>query len=338
MLLSENISGRKNNLDLIRFIAAVMVIYAHSFPIVLGEGSADHLARFSRGQMSFGNLAVCIFFLFSGFFITKSVIHRPGVKEFFSARIKRLFPPLIVVVLACVFVLGPLMTELSARAYFSSGQTWKYLGNICLLLIHELPGVFTHNPYDASVNGVLWTLPVEVICYVICFLFRACRLLDSRRMKMTIPVFIVLYITGFLILHRVPLLQAAMRPCGMFYAGMLAYVYRDRIRLIPAAAVGGIVLFLIGLRMGWLEPLLLICLPYPLLYFSFGTRKKCDSFGKYGDFSYGMYLTAWPIAQCLVQFLGSEVSSYVQALLTFVFSVLCGALLFRFVERPLQNK
>ena len=152
-MLGDGTTGRKNNLDLIRFIAAAMVIFAHSFPLTLGEGCAGPLTRFSHGQMSFGNLAVCIFFLFSGFLITKSVLHRTTAKAFFSARIVRLFPPLIAVVLVCTFVLGPAMTELPAGEYFASAQTWKYLGNICLLLIHELPGVFTHNPYDASVNG-----------------------------------------------------------------------------------------------------------------------------------------------------------------------------------------
>ena len=337
MILGDNITGRKNNLDLIRFLAAAMVIYAHAYPLVLGESGADPLVRFSDGQMSFGSLGVCILFLFSGFFITKSVLHKGSARDFFTARILRLFPPLIAVVLACVFVLGPLMTELPVDAYFSSSQTWKYLANICFVPVHELPGVFLQNPYDATVNGVFWTLLVEVFCYVACFLFGKMRLLDEKKMCFTIPIMAALYILGFVVFRDVPVLTARFRPCGMFYAGMLAYVYRNKIRLHPAGAAGGLALFLFGLRMGFLEQLLLLSLPYPLLFLAFGTKKKLDGFARHGEISYGMYLTAWPVAQCLVQWLGSEISIYIHVLLTFVLSVLFGLILCRLVEKPIQR-
>ncbi len=337
MILGDNTTGRKNNLDLIRFLAAAMVIYAHSFPLVQGESGADPLVHFSDGQMSFGSLGVCILFLFSGFFITKSVLHKQSARAFFMARIFRLFPPLIVVVLACVFILGPLMTELPISTYFSSSQTWKYLANICFVPVHELPGVFLQNPYDATVNGVLWTLLVEVFCYIACFLFCRLHLLDEKKMGFTIPVMAALYILGFVAFRDVPVLTARFRPCGMFYAGMLAYVYRNRIRLHPAGVAGGLALFVIGLRMGFLEKLLLVSLPYPLLFLAFGTKKKLDGFARHGEISYGMYLTAWPVAQCLVQWLGSEPSSYVHALLTCIISILCGVSLQKFVEQPIQK-
>ena len=337
MVLGDNTSGRKNNLDLIRFLAAAMVIYAHSYPLVLGESGADPLVHFSNGQMSFGSLGVCILFLFSGFFITKSVLHKHSARAFFTARFLRLFPPLIAVVLACVLMLGPLMTELPVDAYFSNFHTWKYLANICFVPVHELPGVFLHNPYDATVNGVLWTLLVEVFCYIACFLFGKLRLLDEKKMCFTIPVMVALYILGFAVFKNVPVLTARFRPCGMFYAGMLAYVYRNKIRLHVIGVAAGVAVFLFGLRMGLLEQLLIVSLPYPLLFLAFGTKKKLDGFARHGEISYGMYLTAWPIAQCLVQLKGGGISIYIHTLLTFCLSVVCGFLLNRFVEKPIQK-
>ena len=171
----------------------------------------------------------------------------------------------------------------------------------------------------------------------LCHKLSVLKLLRESRMKYTIPVFALLYIAGFVLLRNVPLLSAALRPCGMFYVGMLTYIYRDRIRLYKTGAAGALLVFLIGLQTGFLEPVLLFSLPYLLLYLAFGTKKKLDVFGKHGDISYGMYLTAWPAEQCLVQYLGSGIPVWMHALLTFVIAVVCGKLLNRFVEQPVQR-
>ena len=42
----------------------------------------------------------------------------------------------------------------------------RYLYNIILYPIFNMPGVFTNNPYPVTINGSLWTLPVEVFCYL----------------------------------------------------------------------------------------------------------------------------------------------------------------------------
>ena len=57
MLLSEVSKGRENNLNFIRFISAILVIYSHSFPFSLGDGNSDILSAFSKGEMTFGGVA-----------------------------------------------------------------------------------------------------------------------------------------------------------------------------------------------------------------------------------------------------------------------------------------
>ena len=337
--LAEQFRGRENNLDLIRFIAAAMVIYFHAHPLVRPDGKADFLYQFSNGQIHIGNLAVCVFFLFSGFLIAKSAERTVSGPAFFKARILRLIPPLAVVTILCAFVLGPIMTELPLKEYFTDPKTYAYLGNSILIPVHELPGVFLRNPYNATVNGALWTLPIEAICYVVCYLFCRTGFLNARRMRWTIPLFVILYIGGSWVFRNNDLIASVLHPCGMFYMGMLAYVYRDRIRLSAPMALLALAVFLISLRRGMLEIFLLICVPYLLLMLAFGTPKKATGFGKYGDFSYGMYLTGWPLAQVLVQYVGNRLSVGVQALIVIILSTVCGALLHWWVERPiLLNK
>lgn len=93
-----------------------------------------------------------------------------------------------------------------------------------------------------------------------------------------------------------------MLPC--FMAGMLAYEYRDALPRSGTLAAGGLVaLVATGHLRGVLAPvatdvLLPTTAPYALFYLAFSTQRFQAA--RYGDFSYGTYLYAFPIQQLLV--------------------------------------
>ncbi|MFI5206215.1 MAG: acyltransferase family protein, partial [Candidatus Paceibacterales bacterium] len=62
---------RENNFDLLRLIAATLVIFSHAYPLT-GNNNAEPLARFCHGFVSFGGLAIACFFIISGYLITAS--------------------------------------------------------------------------------------------------------------------------------------------------------------------------------------------------------------------------------------------------------------------------
>ena len=64
----ENSNTRSNNLTLIKFIAAIMVIWGHA--IILLQQSKDPISLLSRNELSLGSVAVAIFFFASGFYVT----------------------------------------------------------------------------------------------------------------------------------------------------------------------------------------------------------------------------------------------------------------------------
>jgi peptidoglycan/LPS O-acetylase OafA/YrhL len=71
-----------------------------------------------------------------------------------------------VVVLATVFIIGPLVTTLSEKEYFTDDQTYSYLSMMTLYAEKQyLPGVFTGNPFDTRINAPLWTLKYEFTFY-----------------------------------------------------------------------------------------------------------------------------------------------------------------------------
>ena len=169
-----NFNTKNYNYNFIRFIAALMVIISHSFALSLGASSQHYIDSHHLNLINintWGFLAVAVFFFGSGFYIAKSCERNESFLVFLLKRLFKLLPMLILVVLISIFIIGPVFTTLPLKDYFSNILTWKYLLNGILILQHNLPGVFTNNVYMPTVNGALWTLPVEFLCYLFCYIF-----------------------------------------------------------------------------------------------------------------------------------------------------------------------
>ena len=296
-------------------------------------GGIDILGKLTNGQIHFGGLAVYIFFFFSGFFLNRSVNKGCGAYKFFKARCIRIFPCLAVTVFICTFLLGSIVTSYRLTEYFTNIQTYEYLLNGILILRHNLPGVFENNIYNTTVNGSLWTLPVEFLCYIGCYLVWKIGLSKERIMGYTIPFFALGYVAMYIILAKNTLLQSALRPCGMFYCGMLYDTYRNRIHIkIPYVilCVAGLIAFA---YLGILEYGSILFLPYILIYLAFGTKKKLYRFGTRHEISYGMYLCAWPVQQTVAMLFGGNMKPVINFLISMPFIVVIGYLLNIFVEK-----
>jgi peptidoglycan/LPS O-acetylase OafA/YrhL len=108
--------GRDNNFNLIRFLAASAVIVDHSFALVSHDQTADALIDVER--LEIGRLAVDVFFIISGFLVTRSVMTQPTLVDYAVARFLRLFPALLVACIGIAFVLGPARDLGLARGVF----------------------------------------------------------------------------------------------------------------------------------------------------------------------------------------------------------------------------
>lgn len=325
MLLEEVSRDKNNNLNFIRFAAAVMVIGGHSYSLS-GE-KADWLSRLTSGQASLGGWAVCIFFFFSGFWICRSVQKNPAFSSYLKARCVRIFPCLITVVFLSAFVLGSFVTTLSLREYFSDRHTYSYLLNSVLIIRHNLPGVFGHNSYGSVVNGSLWTLPVEFLCYIICFFAWRIGILTEQKLKYTIPLFIIGYFLVSVLTGKIPLLFGIVRPCCMFYLGMLCNVYRKYIRIKPSMVLLCILALFMSACVHLLKYTLILFMPYILIWLSFGTKRKLSGFGTKLELSYGMYLCAFPIQQTVTMLFGGTMKAEVNFIISIPFVLLTAFLL-----------
>lgn len=336
-MLDAVTKGRNNNLDMIRFIAAVLVILCHAFPLALGEGVPDPLAELTDDQISFGSLAVGVFFVYGGFLIAKSMCRIEKTGAYYKARIARIFPPLIAVTLVLVFIMGPIVTSLPVGKYFTSAGTYKYLLNGVLVLQHNLPGVFEKNIYGAAVNGPLWTLPVEFLCYVMCWVLYKFRLMGKKGMCIATVLFSVGCIGADVLSARIAVLAPMIRPMGLFFAGMVYYVYREHIKMNGWLCLFSLAAMVLSVVLGVLPYTIFVFFPYFFFYIGFACPVKFADFAKHGEVSYGMYLCAWPIQQILCMMLAGAdgtMSPWMNFMITVPLSILFGYLLNKGVEQP----
>ena len=297
-------AGRENNLNLLRLVAAVLVIVCHAFPLTLGSAFGDPLSTWTDGRLSLGGLAVGVFLLMGGYLITASALRRPQLGSYAAARASRIFPELALCVACCAWVLGPLLTTLPLGAYFANAQTWAYLLNAALWPHHALPGVFEGVPYPNVVNGALWVLPVQAVCYALAWVAVRLGFAQRSRGPWVAAALVASGLACGLLLGSNSFLLAVARPVLLFGIGALAYVYRDDLVMDGrlAAACGAAWVVLVALR--WDLAAMLLAFPYPFFYLAFATRRTLLAHPRLGENSYGMFLWGWPMEQLLVQALG----------------------------------
>ncbi len=299
---------KNNNFDFIRLMAAIAVIFSHSYPLT-GK-TYEPLAVFSHGLTTFGGLAVSCFFIISGFLITRSYCQRHDLLVYLRARVLRIFPALIIAVLFAALIVGPIVTSLSLKAYFTNHETYTYIFyNSILYPIYALPGVFLHNSYPTAVNGSLWTLPIEFSMYLMVAFLGITRLLKKSLLAS------ILLTTLFFIftLHYLPtvvsadpklraLLYPAIIPEGCFILGAIAYLCRKVITLNLFTAIALVISCFIFSHTFLYSTMFYITLTYGILLLTYQQKIHFNRLTRYGDFSYGVYIYAFPVQQTLMHF------------------------------------
>ncbi len=297
--------SRDNNFNLIRFIAASLVIFSHAYPLSLGRGTPEPPSLLIG--VTFGGIAVDIFFTVSGFLVSQSFCNRQNLLSFFYARGLRIFPALLVAVVSGVFIIGILFTSLAVTDYLLNWQTYKFiLKNSTLLagIEYTLPGVFTNNPVPEAINGPIWTLPYEIRMYLLLALVGFFGFLRTR-------LFFNLLVLGYLFLYIYTqhyLINAAdfdgyshaWRLSAFFGAGVFAYVNRHFIPLHRYIAIGIIILSLIFVNTEIFLFFFYLALVYLTFWFAFIPTGFIRKFNQLGDYSYGLYVYGFPIQQSVI--------------------------------------
>lgn len=310
-------SEQHNHFNLIRMIAAALVLVSHSFALSSGDPLLEPLRK--NLGVTWGSIAVDVFFVTSGFLVTGSMIQRANLRDFLLSRALRIYPGLLVALVVTVAICSIWFTSRSFAEFWFDSATWRYL-ILNAVLIHPfgiqyfIPGVLEGVPYAKNgigpINGSLWTLPVEVrmyLCLAIGYLLlrkftcpaNAERIqLKAKALLTAVAIVLVIIDLAYTVtggLRLVPHMAA------MFFVGGAMWCYHINFaRLLP---LGCLLLLIVLLSILLGKTAFIVCytlaLPTIVLVIAFLPLKSLLIYNRLGDYSYGMYIYAFPVQQWL---------------------------------------
>ena len=333
-------ASKQNNLNFLRFFMAIAVIAGHSFLAVQGDVQNDPVSRLTRGQLYSGSLAVNAFFLISGYLIVQSWLYSKGTGDYLKKRCLRIYPGFLACSLLCLFVVGPVLFG-SFGGYFHTAHCLHNLRTLlCLNVLDIHP--FARTP-DQSVDGPLWTIAPEFLCYL---LVMGLGLLTGYRNRKTIVGLFAVTWVGYLVqtathwqtsfalpLHLGGKVDEWPRLITYFMAGMCFYFFRERIRYTPRLLAGAFVLLAASAPVKLLPATLPLCGGYLLFYFAFSPNIRLHRFGTKTDLTYGIYLYGWPLQQILLKSFPA-LNALLLTALALPLACLAAWLSWNYVEKP----
>jgi len=308
--------GFGQGFDFLRIFLATGIIAWHTASL---SGHVE-IARASAFWFS-EYMLVPMFFALSGFLVAGSSM-RLSAKNFLLNRVARIVPALAADIVFAALLIGPLVTTLPARLYFTDAGFFRYFLNIVGWIHFSLPGVFENNP-SPEVNGALWTVPFEISCYVI---LTGLMISGAIKRPRLVPLFTyTILIVGIplrlmtshlandhasflenlamdLFLHRGSLLWPS------FLIGIVLYQLRYYVPFSKTAAIGLVGVAIVVSAFGDAEVVLgnpsvhAIILPllgYLTVMIGLSPMPRLPGFGT-GDYSYGLYLYHVPFLQLLI--------------------------------------
>ena len=297
-------SHRQNNFDFVRVVAAFCVIYSHQFALNgLPQPSVLNVH-------SIGGFGVLLFFSISGFLVAKSWDADPHLLRFGVKRLLRIWPAFALAITVAALVLGPMVSKLSTHDYYAHPMVKAYFNNLLFSLRDELPLTFVGNALPTAINGPIWTIPLEVKCYIALGILGVAGLF-RQRWAIAILTLVVVFV------------YAVMEPRGdrivngllwtpeqrfllefglFFFAGVVLYQFGIHTNRRKALAAMTLCWIAAGVAYGFDRPLLSLWLVVPVTTLLMGSASTpyLRRAGRFGDASYGLYLYAFPVQQTLI--------------------------------------
>ena len=309
---------RANSIGFVRWLMAFMVIFSHAGPLGGFYGGMDLGTQFSSEQ-SLGGVAVAGFFFLSGFLITKSKMGRSSTPRFFWRRFTRIYPAFWATLLVTAFILAPIawMRETgSLEGFFTApvDSPLTYFYNNMTLLMRQpsiaemgttIPFYTLHGGFEW--NGSAWTLAFEFGAYILVGVLGVIGALTNRVLGTAVAFLIIVLATVQWL--RIPMTEFGpaftdfrmLLLLAPFAFGILFALWGDKIPLDDRFAIVAILVALGTYAFGgWL-----VFGQYFFLYFLmwFAIRVKfLNNWERFGDFSYGIYIIAWPLMQFAAYF------------------------------------
>ena len=126
--------SRANNFDFLRLVAALSVVFSHSFLIAEGSEASEPFVRLTGNQCVLGLVGVFVFFIISGYLVTGSFLRHPDPGRFALKRVLRIFPGLAVNLLVCAAAARAAGHVLAAAATICRAPSSARISRRCMTL------------------------------------------------------------------------------------------------------------------------------------------------------------------------------------------------------------
>jgi|APCry1669189034_1035192.scaffolds.fasta_scaffold00307_6 peptidoglycan/LPS O-acetylase OafA/YrhL len=337
--LADAFDPARNSFNFLRLFLAIVVLGSHAF--VCGGFGQEIIGHKSTP----GTLAVYGFFGLSGFLIAGSA-ERSGAYSYIKRRVLRIYPAFWGVLVVTAFAIAPLtlifrpVPDCDLWCYATSNfGPIGYVGRNFTLYLGQPTISGTPALLCPKWFASLWTLIFEFGCYMLLLGLALTTLLRRRWPVLLITALTwlaLVFITSTPALNNnfsmfeFPMMNPITVLLPVFLTGSCLWMYRA---LIPDS--GWIALSSTALLLGafWLpfgsdfppwyhssvaalSPLLV----YPLLWL--GCHLRLHHIGRPNDYSYGIYLYAFPVQQLLFAAGIQDFGFFIFLALTFSVSVL----------------
>ncbi|MDX7478650.1 acyltransferase family protein [Enterobacter roggenkampii] len=334
MNLDKMLRKENNNLNLLRVLLAIIVIYYHSFSIFDNNFDGEFFLKYTG--MGIGSLSVKVFFFLSGMLVTKSYIKNPNPFEWLISRGLRIVPAYYVVILFTALVIGPTITSLDLNSYLSSPETHSFItGNATFETVFLLPGI--PEGRVNGLNGSIWTIHFEVFFYL---LFIITAVLFANRCR-------ILFITILSVSFILPLIGQKdliyeshdmqsyylLLPCfsfGCIVACFSTSISRPNLKLacLILAAFMPVFKFFGWDMLFFYSMTIFTCIGCLLIF----TTNVAISLNLKSDISYGVYLWGFTVQQLV--FLYITKNFYYGFFISLLLSIVVGMISWEVIEKP----
>lgn len=322
-------AARANHFNLLRLVLALLVILSHSPELIDGNRHREILTRMF-GSISFGEFAVDLFFLLSGYLIMQSWDLQPEIAAFLRKRVLRIYPGFLVASALCAGIAGPLGAD--AGLYFANFDLPAFVTSAVLLQLPAVPDVFAGQPYPL-VNGALWTISREFCCYLLILVLGACGVLRRRHVWLTLTI----ALTGLFASLKVSNAEVPdfLRLVVFFVNGACFYIYRRMIRMDGRLASACVLPLIVGL-FSWRGAELALATfgAYIVFYAALKPSRRLGQFNRLPDVSYGVYLYGWPAQKLLIWYIPT-ISPWVLFVIASGIAIFLGYVSWQLVEKPM---